>query len=1099
MSHLIGITGNFASTTFNPKNIPGNILWVDGSDPLGTGIAPADTTSISTWKDKSGNGNDMIAQVAATYSANSQNSLGALTFNSSWYRSTTTNIPYYPVDTYFVLKLDSTTVARNVCGVSQVGVDNFNSLTFGEYTASRWHNGSTGSTRTPNTVSSANETSTSFMIMQWSIADSSFYIYRNGVQIATTVSYTWTPTASVVFLLGSKVDITAVNRYVGKIAEVIAYNSQLNTTNRQTVEGYLATKWGLRSDLPVNHPFYDAPQSLQVWLDGNDPLNTGDSGTAGATLTTWTDKSGFGRNMVFSGTGTVSYSNASIIGINTISIALSQGLGTISAAAGLFSNNYCGFIVFRNVSGGTELFGTLDGSSWAIPVEVLADQRYVGVAAGNRAFVGNGAQVTGFANITTMWDFTLTNYASSGGTGVWNEYINGSNVTVTGGTTTGLNAAHTVSSIFFIGRGSASVAYTGQYCEILIYNSAITTIQRQHIEGYLAWKWGIQASLPGAHPYLAAPPVGLDLKKLTFLSSSAIPDPPTGVQMSYVSPTLYVTVKWVASSTAASYTIIFYSNASNSTSGGTILQTITGNTGRVQSTFTPLVGNTFYYATVTSVNTIGNSSPVTSATAVQYTGPAAPLAPTNVAMASFTQGQTTVSVSWTAVSGATSYTIIFYSNASNSTTGGSVFQTITGNTGTSQASSTALVANTFYYATVTAVNAIGSSPASTSSTAVQYIAPLIPPAPTNVTMGSFNPQQTTISASWTAAAGASSYTVNFLSNVSNSTSGGSVWQTITGVTGTSQTSSSTLISGSNGLYYYATVASVSAGGSSSATTSSGNVRYYIPLWIPGIITWLDAADSGSYTLSGSNLSAPGWTDKIGSRTFFVNSGGTKHAVSGRGIPYLSNVGGYNAFVFTNAATAQTASSVGIQTNLTSASIIMPTQSITMVMVATEFSANSTGYRCAIQFAFSSAFQVVRPSAYHLFHTNTTEGLSINLDWNGGSWGRGVVTNRPTHSTSRRITIGASTNSYTTVHTNGTSLLSNTTVYNSPYTNYPIDQFGIAVNSNGGRCWSGSMHEIFILNVAISETNRQILEGWLAWKWGLQASLVAGHPYISASP
>jgi hypothetical protein len=29
---------------------------------------------------------------------------------------------------------------------------------------------------------------------------------------------------------------------------------------------------------------------------------------------------------------------------------------------------------------------------------------------------------------------------------------------------------------------------------------------RQKIEGYLAWKWGIQASLPAAHPYRNAAP-----------------------------------------------------------------------------------------------------------------------------------------------------------------------------------------------------------------------------------------------------------------------------------------------------------------------------------------------------------------------------------------------------------------------------------------------------------------------------------------------------------------------------------------------------------------------------------------------------------------
>jgi hypothetical protein len=30
--------------------------------------------------------------------------------------------------------------------------------------------------------------------------------------------------------------------------------------------------------------------------------------------------------------------------------------------------------------------------------------------------------------------------------------------------------------------------------------------ERQRIEGYLAWKWGLDALLPGGHPYKSAPP-----------------------------------------------------------------------------------------------------------------------------------------------------------------------------------------------------------------------------------------------------------------------------------------------------------------------------------------------------------------------------------------------------------------------------------------------------------------------------------------------------------------------------------------------------------------------------------------------------------------
>jgi hypothetical protein len=33
------------------------------------------------------------------------------------------------------------------------------------------------------------------------------------------------------------------------------------------------------------------------------------------------------------------------------------------------------------------------------------------------------------------------------------------------------------------------------------YQRALTTIERQELEGYLAWKWGLQTSLPSTHPF----------------------------------------------------------------------------------------------------------------------------------------------------------------------------------------------------------------------------------------------------------------------------------------------------------------------------------------------------------------------------------------------------------------------------------------------------------------------------------------------------------------------------------------------------------------------------------------------------------------------
>ena len=42
--------------------------------------------------------------------------------------------------------------------------------------------------------------------------------------------------------------------------------------------------------------------------------------------------------------------------------------------------------------------------------------------------------------------------------------------------------------------------------EMLFYYGDLNTLDRQRVEGYLAWKWGIQTLLPGTHPYKTLTP-----------------------------------------------------------------------------------------------------------------------------------------------------------------------------------------------------------------------------------------------------------------------------------------------------------------------------------------------------------------------------------------------------------------------------------------------------------------------------------------------------------------------------------------------------------------------------------------------------------------
>jgi hypothetical protein len=218
-----------------PK-IPGVWAWYDGADPNNSGDAPANGTTISLWRDKSGNNNDMKSQVAGVYQNRS------VVFSKSWYRST--KPAPYPIDVYVVVRVNNPNSANDVIGLGELTSDSFNSLTLSEYTPSTWHNGSSNFRRTPNARANQREASTGFLLMRWSIANNNFNIYRNGVKIMETTSYTWS-SASPYLNLGERHYTTTGNNLSGAISEVVVYNRQLQDTERQRVEGYLTKKWGI--------------------------------------------------------------------------------------------------------------------------------------------------------------------------------------------------------------------------------------------------------------------------------------------------------------------------------------------------------------------------------------------------------------------------------------------------------------------------------------------------------------------------------------------------------------------------------------------------------------------------------------------------------------------------------------------------------------------------------------------------------------------------------------------------------------------------------------------------------------------------------------
>lgn len=87
-----------------------------------------------------------------------------------------------------------------------------------------------------------------------------------------------------------------------------------------------------------------------------------------------------------------------------------------------------------------------------------------------------------------------------------------------------------------------------------------------------------------------------------------------------------------------------------------------------------------------------------------------------------------------------------------------------------------------------------------------------------------------------------------------------------------------------------------------------------------------------------------------------------------------------------------------------------------------------------------------------------------------------------------------------VNLDGTNAGSATTPVIDPYA-CPFSMGDIAgcAQTHGSLPWTGQTGELLLYKSSLSVTNYQLVEGYLAWKWGTQSLLPAAHPYKSAAP
>lgn len=247
-----------------------------------------------------------------------------------------------------------------------------------------------------------------------------------------------------------------------------------------------------------------------------------------------------------------------------------------------------------------------------------------------------------------------------------------------------------------------------------VYYSPTAGVTKANATNSLTGQSGTTCTVPsllnGTPYYFVVTAVSANGESIASDEVSATPlARPSGIQVT--AGDSQVTVSWTAAAGATSYNI-YYSQASGqeTTASGVKLTNQTS-----PQVIPGLQNGTTYYFVVTAVNATGESVVSSEKSATPAATPQPPASPTGVKVSSPGIGQ--MSVSWTAVVGATSYNV-YYLQAASQPTNAQVLATTPTNTTATSLTVSNLTSGATYYVLVTALNGTLESGTQTSAKAI---------------------------------------------------------------------------------------------------------------------------------------------------------------------------------------------------------------------------------------------------------------------------------------------------------------------------------------------------------------------------------------------
>jgi len=121
--------------------------------------------------------------------------------------------------------------------------------------------------------------------------------------------------------------------------------------------------------------------------------------------------------------------------------------------------------------------------------------------------VGTGAAATNFtvSDVRLMTSGTILEYGASNAPAEV-QFLNGNQILNATTAANYLSLYRTV-TVGLAYNSGGSLRFTGNLMEILAFPAIPSALNRQKIEGYLAWGWNLTANLSAGHPYKNTPPL----------------------------------------------------------------------------------------------------------------------------------------------------------------------------------------------------------------------------------------------------------------------------------------------------------------------------------------------------------------------------------------------------------------------------------------------------------------------------------------------------------------------------------------------------------------------------------------------------------------